>query len=85
MISFYLDGKEEDVFRFLNALQLIKLAVSLGSTESLVQHPASMTHAGVPQEEKEILKINDQLVRLSVGIEQVDDLIWDLSQALEHM
>ncbi|MGB0522691.1 MAG: cystathionine gamma-synthase family protein [Flammeovirgaceae bacterium] len=82
MISFYLDGEEEDVFRFLNSLQLIKLAVSLGSTESLIQHPASMTHAGLPVEEKAALKITDKLVRLSVGIEHVEDIIWDLRQAL---
>lgn len=85
MISFYLDSDESEVFRFLNSLRLAKLAVSLGSTESLVQHPATMTHAGLPLEEKEQLGINNQLVRLSVGIENVDDLIWDLAQALEQI
>jgi methionine-gamma-lyase len=83
MISFYLKGGEKEAFRFLNRLKLIKLAVSLGSTESLVQHPASMTHAGVSPELKTRLGITDNLVRLSVGVENSEDLIWDINQALE--
>jgi len=82
MISFYIKGGEEEAFRFLNQLKLIKLAVSLGSTESLVQHPASMTHAGVCPELKKKLKIKDNLIRLSVGVENAKDLIWDVNQAL---
>lgn len=85
MISFYVTGGEKEAFDFLNRLQLIKLAVSLGSTESLVQHPASMTHAGVCPELKQKLGITDQLIRLSVGVENSNDLIRDLKQALEGM
>lgn len=85
MISFDIQGGEAEAFRFLNSLKLIKLAVSLGSTESLVQHPATMTHAGVPQEEKTAMGINGSLVRLSIGVENADDLIWDIDQALEQV
>jgi methionine-gamma-lyase len=83
MVSFEVAGGEQGAFRFLNNLHLVKLAVSLGSTESLAQHPASMTHAGIPAEEKQRLGITDSLVRLSVGVENVDDLWFDLRQALE--
>ena len=64
-------------------MKLVKLAVSLGSTESLAQHPATMTHAGVDQELKDILGISEKMVRLSVGVEHHEDLIHDLSQALD--
>ncbi|NQX91616.1 MAG: cystathionine gamma-synthase family protein [Flavobacteriales bacterium] len=83
MISFYVKGGEEEAFKFLNQLKLIKLAVSLGSTESLVQHPASMTHVGVCPELRAKLGITDSLIRLSVGVENSRDLIWDINQALE--
>ncbi len=82
MISFRLEGGEKEAFCFLNHLKLIKLAVSLGSTESLVQHPASMTHAGVCPNLKMEIGITDDLVRLSVGVENSEDLIWDIQQAL---
>ena len=82
MISFYLKGGEKEAFKFLNQLKLIKLAVSLGSTESLAQHPASMTHAGVCLELKKKLGIEDNLIRLSVGVENHQDLIWDIEQAI---
>ncbi|HEX4886486.1 MAG TPA: cystathionine gamma-synthase family protein [Luteibaculaceae bacterium] len=82
MISFDIKGGEKAAFQFLNHLKLIKLAVSLGGTESLAEHPASMTHAGVDPQEKQQMGISDALVRLSIGIEHYDDLIWDLSQAL---
>lgn len=85
MLSFELKGGEKEAFAFLNHLKLAKLAVSLGSTESLAQHPASMTHAGIPPEERERLGITDRLVRLSVGVEHVQDLIWDVEQALAHI
>ncbi len=78
-------GSEEEAFAFLNHLELAKLAVSLGSTESLAQHPASMTHAGIPAEERERMGITGRLLRLSVGVEHAQDLIWDLEQALEHV
>jgi len=82
MVSFDIKGGEKEAFAFLNSLELIHLAVSLGSTESLAQHPASMTHADVDKEEKEELSISDKMVRLSIGIENADDLIWDIEQAL---
>lgn len=83
MISFYIKGGEKEAFQFLNQLKLIKLAVSLGSTESLVQHPDSMTHAGVCPELKKKIGIKDNLIRLSVGVENSQDLIWDINQALK--
>lgn len=82
MVSFEVKGGEHEAFVFLNHLKLVKLAVSLGSTESLAQHPASMTHAGVAPEDKLAFGITDNLVRLSVGVENVEDLWWDLEQAL---
>ncbi|MDP4842974.1 MAG: PLP-dependent transferase, partial [Salibacteraceae bacterium] len=69
-------------FRFLNALKLAKLAVSLGSTESLVEHPSSMTHSDVSPEDKALYGITDSLVRFSVGVEHYEDLIADIEQAL---
>jgi methionine-gamma-lyase len=75
-------GGEAEAFRFLNALELIHLAVSLGGTESLAQHPATMTHSGVPVEEQPGMGITPGLVRLSIGVEHPDDLIADLEQAL---
>lgn len=83
MVSFKIKGGESEAFQFLNQLQLIKLAVSLGSTESLAEHPASMTHAGVPIEERDKYGISDNLVRLSIGVEHSDDILWDIEQALE--
>lgn len=83
MISFEIRGAEKEAFRFINALKLIKLAVSLGSTESLVEHPDTMTHAGVDPEHRRVTGISPSLIRLSVGVENTEDLIWDISQALE--
>jgi len=83
MISFNIKGGEKEAFQFINALKLIKVAVSLGGTESLVQHPNSMTHIGVAPEQKERMKITDKLVRLSIGVEDAKDLIWDINQAFE--
>ncbi len=85
MVSFEVDGGEEEAFRVLNALELVKLAVSLGSTESLAEHPATMTHADVPPKEKERMGISDAMVRVSIGIENPEDLIADLGQALEKI
>jgi methionine-gamma-lyase len=85
MLSFTVQGGEAEAFRFLNALRLVKLAVSLGSTESLAEHPATMTHAGVDPEERLKLGITANLVRLSVGVEHPTDLIADLGQALNHI
>ncbi|MBK8620794.1 MAG: cystathionine gamma-synthase family protein [Saprospiraceae bacterium] len=83
MLSFDILGGEAEAFRFLNNLSLIRLAVSLGGTESLAEHPASMTHAGIAPDHRLEMGISDSLVRISVGIENVDDLIKDISRALE--
>lgn len=83
MVTFHIDGGEDEAFRLLDALELIHLAVSLGSTESLAEHPSSMTHAGVDPETKASLGIDDSLIRLSVGVEDPHDLIADLTHALE--
>lgn len=85
MLSIILEGGEKESFKFLNSLKLIKLAVSLGSTDSLAQHPATMTHAGVDPEDRKKFGISDNLVRLSVGVENAEDLIWDIKQALEAL
>jgi methionine-gamma-lyase len=81
MISFDVKGGEAECFKFLNKLKLIKLAVSLGSTESLIQHPYSMTHAGVPEDIKAKINVTDKLIRFSVGVENPLDLIADIDQA----
>ncbi|MFA7272891.1 MAG: cystathionine gamma-synthase family protein [Crocinitomicaceae bacterium] len=83
MISFDIKGGESEAFQFMNHLKLFKMAVSLGSTESLAQHPASMTHIGVDPSERLKMGITDQLVRLSIGVEDAKDIIWDINQALE--
>jgi len=83
MISFDIKGGEKEAFQFLNALRLIKLAVSLGSTESLAQHPATMTHVGVDPADRERMGVTGKLVRLSVGVENATDIIWDISNALD--
>ena len=83
--SVFIKGGEAECFRFLDALKIAKLAVSLGGTETLASHPAAMTHLSVPQERKDALGITDNLVRISIGIEDPDDLIADFAQALEHV
>jgi methionine-gamma-lyase len=83
--SFEIEGGEAEAFRVLNALQVAKLAVSLGGTETLAEHPGSMTHADVPADERARLGITDGLLRISVGIEHPDDIIADLRQALARI
>ncbi len=85
MISFDIKGWEKDAFTFLNSLKLIKLAVSLGSTESLAEHPATMTHVDVDSDLKQQLGITEKMVRLSVGVENFDDIIHDINQALHKV
>ena len=85
MVSFDIIGGEKEAFMFLNNLKLMKLAVSLGGTESLSEHPKTMTQAGVNEEQQQQMNITDQLVRLSIGVESAKDLIWDLEQALEKV
>ena len=76
-------GGERESFAFLDALKIAKLAVSLGGTETLASHPAGMTHLSVPDARKQALGITDNLVRISIGVEDPDDLIADFEQALE--
>ncbi len=83
--SLLLKGGEAECFRFLDSLKIAKLAVSLGGTETLASHPASMTHLSVPDERKAALGIGDNLIRISIGIEDADDLIADFKQALEQV
>jgi methionine-gamma-lyase len=78
-------GGEAEAFRVLNALQVFKLAVSLGGTESLTCHPASTTHSGVPKETRDRLGVTDATIRVSIGIEHPDDLVADLAQALGRL
>ncbi len=85
MITFELDGGLEAGKIMMNSVKLCQLAVSLGGVETLIQHPASMTHFSMGKEAREAGNITDGLVRLSVGIENVDDLIFDLQQALEKV
>lgn len=83
MISFDVRGTEKEAFKFLNALKLIKLAVSLGSTESLAEHPATMTHSDVDEDLKQELSITEKMIRLSIGVENYEDIISDINQALD--
>jgi methionine-gamma-lyase len=80
--SFSIRGGEAEAFRMLDALQVMKLAVSLGGTETLISHPASTTHSGVAKETRDRMGVTDALIRISVGIENADDLMADLEQAL---
>lgn len=83
MITFYLDGDIEAARTVLERVKLFALAESLGGVESLIEHPAIMTHASVPKEVRESIGLYDNLIRLSVGIEDVEDLIDDLRSALQ--
>ena len=83
LISFEIDGSKQDAQKFLNELKLLKIAVSLGDTETLIQHPASMTHAGIPEQNRLEMGITDQLIRLSVGLEAWKDIWQDIEQALK--
>lgn len=85
MLSFDIVGGEKEAFAFLNHLKLIQLAVSLGSTESLAEHPATMTHIDIPEDEKKVMNITSSLIRLSIGVENADDLIADVEKALEKV
>jgi cystathionine beta-lyase/cystathionine gamma-synthase len=84
MVSFTFEsGKKEDAISFLEKLEVFTLAESLGGVESLANHPALMTHASIPEDKRKEIGISDDLVRLSVGIEDIEDLIADLEQALK--
>jgi cystathionine gamma-lyase len=82
IVTFFMRGSFDDTRQFLEGLEIFTIAESLGGVESLVDHPASMTHASLPVEKRRELGIHDTLVRLSVGIEDVDDLIADLDRAM---
>jgi cystathionine gamma-lyase len=85
MITFFIKGGMNASRKFLESVQVFALAESLGGVESLIEHPAIMTHASVPADQRAKLGIDDSLIRLSVGIEDVDDLLQDLKQAFEQV
>ncbi len=85
MLSFELKGGEREAFKFMNSLKMIKLAVSLGSTECLAEHPRTMTHSGIDEEHLKEMGITDSLVRISVGVENYKDIVWDIEQALNEI
>lgn len=85
IVTDVLKGCLEPTRRFLESCRLFALAESLGGVESLIEHPGIMTHASIPPEKRATLGIDDGLVRLSIGIEDVHDLIDDLSQALRSI
>ncbi|KAG6840553.1 hypothetical protein C0991_005870 [Blastosporella zonata] len=83
MISFRIKGGDVQAEKFLTSTKLFTLAESLGGVESLAEHPARMTHGSIPEKDREVLGITGNLIRLSVGVEDVDDLVHDVEQALE--
>jgi cystathionine beta-lyase/cystathionine gamma-synthase len=85
VVSFDLTGGIEGVNAFLRRLKVFSLAESLGGITSLAEHPTTMSHASMPKDCRERVGITDELIRLSVGLENVDDLIEDLEQALEGL
>ena len=82
MLSFYLKGNLQDAKSFFSKLKLLTLAESLGGVESLIEHPALMTHASLPADVRKSLGISDTFIRMSVGLESVEDLKKDIEQAL---
>lgn len=85
MITFYIKGGLAEARKFLESVQVFSLAESLGGVESLIEHPAIMTHASVPPENRKALGIHDTMVRLSVGVEDLNDLLRDLAHALDQV
>jgi cystathionine gamma-lyase len=86
MLSFTLkNDSTEKAKTLMENVNLFSLAESLGGVESLINHPASMTHASIPKEEREKNGLSDSLIRLSIGVEDVEDLIQDLTQALDSI
>ena len=85
MISFEIKGGEKEAVQFLESLELFTLAESLGGVESLIEHPALMTHSSITKKERELAGIKDSLIRVSIGIEDKDDLIADLEQAFNKI
>lgn len=85
VIAFEIDGSFDDAVSFMNSLELCRIAVSLGDAETLIQHPASMTHSPYTEEERAAAGISETLVRISVGLEHFEDIIEDLKQALSKI
>lgn len=85
MLAFDIKGGEKEAFKFLNSMKLIKLAVSLGGTESLAEHPATMTHSDVDEDLRSEMSITEKMIRISVGVEDAKDIIWDIDQALKQV
>ena len=85
MLSFRINGGKQTAEHFCEATQIFTLAESLGGIESLVEMPASMTHAGIPKEQREAAGVYDDLVRISCGVEDGADLVADVRQALEKV
>ena len=85
LISFYVDGGKKEAFKVLNSVRVCRLAVSLGGTETLIEHPRRMTHADVPEEICQKVGLTDSMIRISIGLEDPDDLINDLKQALDRI
>ena len=86
MMSFTLkDDSKEAAYKLLSSTKIFALAESLGGVESLINHPASMTHASIPREERIKNGLSDSLIRLSVGIEDADDMVEDLNQAINGL
>lgn len=85
LVSFTIKGGQKAAQAFMNQLKLIKIAVSLGDAETLIQHPTTMTHSGVPEQEREQMGITEGLLRLSAGLEHAEDLIADLEQAFQEI
>jgi cystathionine gamma-lyase len=82
IISFEVKGGLEEAKKFLKSVRICSLAESLGAVETLIEHPGIMTHASIPKERREEIGITDGLIRISVGIENVEDIIEDLEKAL---
>ena len=82
MVSFELDASVEDAMRVASAFRIFALAESLGGVESLVDHPVSMTHGAIPREERIKAGFQDGLIRLSVGVEDIEDLLADVDSAI---
>jgi len=85
MITFYLKGDLKEVTLFIQSLKIIALAESLGGVESLINHPAVMTHASVPEETRKELGITNSMLRLSVGVEDIQDLLEEIKHALDQL
>ena len=85
IISFYIKGDKNKTFKFLNKLSTICISNNLGDVKSLIIHPATTTHLKIPKKDKNFLNINNNLVRLSVGLEDVEDIIEDIDLALKKV